>query len=428
MVRLPDPRTAYALLIGASEFDDSSYYQPLPSCQASAKRLAELMGTDGVMWRLPLDHINVLIGRVSADEARAALDEVCGKPDLKFLLVCVSCHGRRYDETAGPPGLHLALSGSRAHLPGTHWHFSEIERMLTTPPMKNKHILLVVDACEADGLAMGRRNGQSSGGDSGRTTVDQLSVPGVVVLTATKYRTVAWPQWPNTSWTAFLGALITSITEGIDGPDRILSAKQIFYEVRRRIGHEDPKHLVIPEPGAWGEDFAEIPLCDNTAWEQPRPHSGPTGPEGSDVLDADGCFASIRAADSGGRGGSIVGIIQLFCGSPRTAIAEKAVLASMLSSSEFHEYLDDVYTASCASQTPAEITAFVHNLHQMELRDGVRLLHGMKAHDHPGLLAVDVYEDLAGSACAECRATAGILAALVVSDPGLAAEAVAVWR
>jgi hypothetical protein len=239
---------------------------------------------------------------------------------------------------------------------------------------------------------------------------------------------VAWPQWPDTDWTAFLGALITSITEGIDNPDEVLTAKQIFFEVRRRIDRQDPQHLVIPEPGAWGEDFAEIPLCDNKAWREPRPYDSGSGPEGARVLDAEACFAGIQAAAREGRDGSIGGIIRLFCVSSEIAIAELAELASMLSSSEFYEYLDDAYTATCASRTPAEIAAFTHCLHLKELRDEARLLNGMQAHDHPGLLAADVYEALAGSACEECLTAASVLATLLVRDPGLAAEAVAVWR
>lgn len=427
MAGLPEPDRAYALLIGVGEFDDSTY-RPLPSSHGSVAELAGLlMAQDGVMWRLSEDRIKVLGPRVTADEARIALKEATEKENLGALLVCISCHGQHYDNWHRPPELHLAMTSSHHDIDGTHWRYDEISQVLARAKVlrKTKHILLIVDACEADGLSLP----QGLGG--GHAEINHLDVPGVVVLTATKYRTQAWPHWPGTEWTAFLGALIQSIEEGVPGPQEILTAKRIFMEAGRRIASARVKNPKIPEPSIWASGISEIPLCRNNAYLAAVPaERDPAAEKGGapPFSDADECFTAIQVAYREERGRSIGGIVGSFCGNKNVAVDEIARLVKKLGTSKFSVYLDDAYGAACAERSPEEIVAFAECLHSNDVPIDERFVVALYGRESAGRIAADVYQLMLSGGCRDCREAAEVISAHIVGDANLSAEALAVWR
>jgi hypothetical protein len=427
MAGLPEPNRAYALFIGVGEFDDPTY-KPLPSSHGSVEELARLMrARDGVMWRLPEDRIKVLGPRVTADEARIALNEATEMENLQALLVCVSCHGHHYYDRPRPSELHLAMTSSQHDIDGTHWRFDEISRALkrAKDTRKIKHILLIIDACEADGLSV--PDGQGSGDTA---EIDHLAVPGVVVLTATQYRTQAWPQWPGTEWTAFLGALIQSIEDGVPGPQETLTAKRVFVEAARRIAVARVKNPKIPEPYNWGWGISEIPLCRNKAYLPAVTAVGnPAGGKGAapPFIDAGECFSAIHAAYRGGRSRSIVGIVGSFCGNLNLAVDEIARLVKRLGTSEFSSYLDDAYGAACAERSPAEIANFADCLHSNDVPIDKRLVVALHGRENAGRIATDVCRLMLSSRCHDCVEAAEVVSAEIVGDAELSAEALAVW-
>src|SRR5215472_8030354 len=101
---LPDPETAYALLIGVGTYHDK-LYKPLSACHRSTVKLAELLQATGTsaMWQLPEERIKRLGPAVTARDAREWLKTAVEAPDLKALLVCISCHGHRYDDDGYSP-------------------------------------------------------------------------------------------------------------------------------------------------------------------------------------------------------------------------------------------------------------------------------------------------------------------------------------
>jgi hypothetical protein len=424
---LPDPDRAYALLIGVGEFDDRSY-RSLPSSNRSVEQLASMLSdADGDMWRLPAeppgDRISVLGPRVTVGQARRALHAATHKENLDSLLVCISCHGRRYDDWHRTPGLHLAMSDSDSDIGGTHWHFEEISQELERAKHKIKHTLLIVDACYADGL-------EPPQGLSGGEPIDHLKVPGTVVLSATLNRVEAWPDWPGTDWTAFLGALIESIAEGVPGPQSILTARNIFMAAASRIADARARGLRAPEPSIRMAGRSEIPLCRNRSYVRPtRAVDDEQGEYASDFMTSVDCFEAIHQAHDRGRDASIARIIRTFAANKDSAVAEVAALVKDLSASEFSDYCEHAYSTVCTRRSPADIAEFVDGLHSCGAEvDAGAIVKGLEERDDAHAAAADLYAHLLNNDCQNCADEAEIVSALIVGDPKLSSGVLAIWR
>lgn len=434
MLGLPDPRRAYALLIGVENYPRSAQpYQALPASRHSVGRLHDLLtdtGSEGVMWRLPRSRVNLLTDP-SAEDASAALLDATTRQDVDSLLVCVSCHGSRYDPGVGPPGLHLAMGTSRRDRPGSHWHYDEIRRDLQRAHAQGKirQILLIVDACYADGL--GEQEGQAG---AAPPPDDELAVRGVSVLSATKYRVQAWPKWRDTQHTAFLGALIETIEEGIPGPDEVLSATQVFHDASRRMLLEKRNDRNISDPDIWRQGAGEIPLCRNRKRMAPVliEDAAASSPENALILrTADDCFGAIREARKQRKAeNEIQGIIKNFCGDPNVSEYEIASLLKLLGASELSGYAGSVYAHFCAAREPGGIARFADELHHLTMRaaDFGAVVTALRKRDDGGPLARDVYRLLRESRCADCAGQAEEFAILLVTDEELSRPVLSVWR
>jgi hypothetical protein len=430
MTGLPEPRTAYALLIGVKTFNDE-LYKPLQACYSSVEKLAELLQAEGsnAMWQLPADRIELLGPVVTAPEARAALKKAVDSPDLKALLVCVSCHGKRYDDDGySPPGLHLAMTDSDSELPGSHLHFDEISKLLGQAARDRDipHIVLIVDACWSDDARLEVGMGRAAAAE-----IDHLAVPGVVTLSATKRRVIAWPYWPGTDWTAFLGAMINSIENGIPGPRAVLTAKDIFTAASGRLAEARKTELSIPEPRFYEDGLSEVPLCRNREYHQPVKvdDSWGTGPDAV-FTNADECFKAIQAAHKGNHDPSVAGIVKNFCENTDIAESEIAKLMKKLEESEFSACLVFAYRAVCAERSPDKIARSTHSLHvnKASINSGL-LLHALGERAQAPHDIYEVYKLLHRLECPECIETAERVAALVLEmdNRDLSRDVLAQW-
>jgi Caspase domain len=426
MTRLPDPAAAYALLIGVGEFEDAAHYAPLPSAHASVGKLAALLrdrDSRHAMWQLPDDRIEVLGPAVTADQARKALQHAVSRPGLAALLVCVSGHGHRYsDDGSHPPGLHLAMTNSSCDLPGSHWHFEELRSSLARAAATVRHIVLIVDACWADGASV--EPGQA-GRDSAQ--VDRTEVPGVVVLTATRYRVAAWPRWRETGWTAFLGALIESIEAGISGSLETLTTVDVFDQARSRLAAAHAGDRRVPAPSISRYDLSDVPLCRNERYIEPAAVADPDQGEITDFRDVAACFAAIEARHRHDDDGLIPRIVEHFCGGRDVTEDDVAQLVRMLGESKFSGYQQYGYDAACARRPASAIAALAHSLHGGGGRVDDQLLSGALRR-HAGPVVLGVYEAMARRGCPDCAEAAEALSARVLADAALSPAALAVWR
>ncbi len=424
------PGRSYALLIGVSEFSDSASYQPLPSTFASVEKLGELLRATGdglPTWQ----HVEVLGPCVTADAAREALEIAVSAPRLNELIVCISCHGHRYSEDGHHrAGLHLVMTNSVQSRPGSHWHFDEVRNVLEAAANKIKHILLIVDACWADGVSI--EPGQ--GGGEQVQLDNHLAVPGVVVLTATKYRVMAWPHWPDsdgvdTGWTAFLGALIDSIEHGVSGSAPTLTVGAVYWEARRQIIEAQKRERRIPTPEIRTSGMAEFPLCRNKGYSKQEDLAEGAIDAALTFANAKICFEAINECRHSERDGQIPSIIERFCGNADVAQDEIAQLIERLRSKELSRYLDHAYAMACSNRSAASIAIFVDRLHRNGVPIGREIYSTLRSHSHPGRVMVDVYLALLANKCAACEQVAeAISARLLDDDPNLSAAALAVWR
>lgn len=427
MGALPDPRSSYALLIGVENYHARRRYQPLPTCRSSARRLAELMRDQELMWRLPPDRVELLGDRdgtavdVTAQQARVALYEATMRPELEggALLVCVSCHGHRFpNDGRYPRGLHLAMSDAHPGVPGTFLRFKEIEDMLAQAK-RIKHRLLIIDACYANDLELRDSQGRVSA-----APVDHLAIPGVVVLTATKYEQEACPRWGDTPWTAFLGATIETIQTGIRGYPETLTAVDVFTGAERLIDRADTQHETIPEPSIYQRGLSDIPLCRNEKFVPPHPAvPGPAAVVTFD--DAESCFAAIEAAQADGNGDRIGGLVAGFCNQAGVRASEVAQLIARLTRTEFAGYAAVAYSMACQGRPASGITELAHCLHLADAPADVLLVTALHGRHHAGQVAAELYHRLLGSGCPECKSRAHQIAAQIIADAELVAEALA---
>jgi hypothetical protein len=428
MAGLPEPDSAYALFLGVEHFEDAMYAS-LPTSRAAVGELARLMGDPmGVMWRLPPDRIKILgqdDGQVTTRQAQAALKEATEGEHLDALLVCISSHGQRYpDDGYHPRGLHLAMTDSDADLPGTHLHIDEICDLLVQAAryQRIRHVLLIVDACYADGTKV--QPGQG-GGDAAEK--DRPAVPGVVVLFATRDRVMAWPHWNGTPWTAFLGALIESIGNGGRRDKKILTAVDVFESSSARLAQARKTDRRVPVPDIGRSGLADVPLCRNNAFDERE--QGKIPPE-LGFTDPGECFTAIQAAREAGRTDDIPDIVASFCGRddvPEDDVARFVHLLITTEATELASYLPDVYKAACAHRNPADIALLADSLHRYDAPVDARLVNALHGRDQAGPVAAEVYQRMLGSACLDCQAGAELIGAEIVADPQLAAAALAAW-
>lgn len=254
MSRTTDPARSYALIIGASEYDDKNYGNR-PTISASAQKFSELIASSDNMWGLPPGNVKLLHGNVKALDAAKAIREEASRTNVDGLFVYLSTHGRIWeDEHVADRNLHFAFSDSEYEWPFTHLPFLQVRRLLTKVS-KAADTVLVIDSCFAQGSFLG-----------GPTLVPTPSVPGVCTLIATRLRVPADALGTGDEYggyPAFSGALIKVIEQGIPGPQEWLTPDAIFPELCKLLQEAHPE----PDMRARG---ASVFLCQNKAYRSVR--------------------------------------------------------------------------------------------------------------------------------------------------------------
>ena len=228
----------------------------------------------------------------------------------------------------------------------------------------------------------------------------------------------------------FLGALIESISDGVPGPQPVLTARNIFSAAASRIDDARASGVKVPVPYIRTAGRSEIPLCRNRKYLQPTP------PVDDELLGyvpvfmtSGDCFDAIRQAHIKGRDDSIARIINTFAANKDSDLAEVAALVKALSASEFSHYRDRAYFAVCAKRSPADIAEFVDCLHSSDAEvDAGLLVKCLEERDDAGVAGDDVYWHLRGNGCNDCADEAENIAAQIVGNAKLSAGVLAIWR
>lgn len=386
-IRRPLTSRSYALIIGASEYADRKY-EDLDTVRASAEKFASLMASEA-MWNLPADgHVRTLTGRVTTDEAATAIQEAAARPGTDGLFIYICAHGRRWTDDHVPDrDLHFAFSDSSWDRPFDHLPFQWVRHALKRRTAADT--LLVIDSCFSDVSGLG-----------GAAPPPPTRVSGACTLTATKDRVLADTSWPGTDYTAFSGALIDIIRDGIEDAGEYLTPETVFDTLRDKLV---PAH---PEPGIT-KDATSVFLCPNSAY---RPVANETpvnellikvsGPDAVDPPRYATAIENTSPADA-------ARVVEQF--SSKRPADETVRLADLLrsrSAPALGDYADRLIEHFYATRDGEDITGLLHRLHGQDAGafDAGAVLRQLKKNQRAAEVTADTAAALGNRDCPDCQA------------------------
>jgi hypothetical protein len=239
---LPDPARSRVALIGTSRFTDPGL-PDLPAVRNNLDGLAaSLRGTGRCRVVADPDSPVALIDPIH-DAATEAEDT---------LIVYYAGHGLVHPRTLG---LLLAVVGSTPERTHTAVPYDQVRECLLDSPAARKVVIL--DCCYS---------GRALGGMADPTTAvaNEATVEGTYLLASAPPNKQALSP-PGERYTAFTGALLTLLTDGIPNGPRHLQLDLIYRQVRDAL-----KRAARPEPQLRTNNTAgELALVRNP-WHQPK--------------------------------------------------------------------------------------------------------------------------------------------------------------
>jgi hypothetical protein len=383
----PDPRRAQALVIGTEQYDDERY-PALPPAAASASQVARLIAAGDIWGGLPDENIQRLIGRVTVRDAARAIQAKASEPDLSALLIYICGHGQRWTEDHVPDkDLHFAFSDSDRSWPFTHLPFLAVRAMLTGGTQAAA-TLLIIDCCYASGAFL-----------AGDEPARPLDVQGICTMVATRWPVRAPASWPGTQYTAFSGALIEVVEQGIPGPEQYLTPGSVFRSLRRRLaGHG------MPEPDTRGNG-GQVFLCRNNGYQLARDPSSSyaellAGLDTASDIDLAAYASAVREGHAAGQPDVAASLVAEFAA--RRPAADTVRLAAVLRAADLGAYAERGIGQVCRRRPGTEIGELVHLLHRHADLDLDRVLATLA--QRPAGVVAALRAALDGRDCDDCRA------------------------
>ncbi|MER5356890.1 transporter substrate-binding domain-containing protein [Streptomyces sp. NPDC002785] len=247
---LPDPSGTRMVLISAGQFSE---LDPLPATRRSAKALADLLAH---AWNLPAGNCTVLFDPASPRDLSRAVAEAA-KEATDTLLVYYAGHGL-IDFPSGK--YHLAVqSTERESVRDTAVPYSWIKEHVEKSRAERRVIIL--DCCYA-ARAFGSQSGNAA-----------LGVAGTCILVAANETAEAISP-PGEHFTAFTGALLTVLRNGVPGPSRHLDLDTVFEQLVKELALRNR-----PRPTQLCRDLlGRSPFIENAAYRPPGNIPKPTPP------------------------------------------------------------------------------------------------------------------------------------------------------
>jgi hypothetical protein len=224
---LPDPQRSRAVLIGVSS------YEKLPVIAAAATDVTGLATqlTDPELWGLPHAHcVQVHDPRTTADVLEPVHQAALDAQDA--LVVFFAGHGL-LDEGGR---LYLALPGGDQERLHHAVAFDEIRREIVTTGRRCRAKIAILDCCFSGRAMPGFMSGPVR-------FADRTAVEGAYLLTATA-ETVPALAPPGARHTAFTGALIETLRDGVPGGPVLLDMDTVFEHLTRQL---DARHQPLPQ-------------------------------------------------------------------------------------------------------------------------------------------------------------------------------------
>lgn len=213
MTRLPDPATSAAVLLGSSRFDHDDLTN-LPAVTNNLVDLAAIL-THPAGTGLPATRCTVLADPRGVAEVGALLQDSAEQAE-DMLLWYYAGHGVLDDNGE----LYLTLPGSNPRqLWSTALPLARIREVLAKARAKNR--VLILDCCFSGRAIDGFMSAPNS------LVAGQLDIDGTYTLTATPANSLALSP-SGATHTAFTGALVTALREGIPDEQPLLSLGAVY--------------------------------------------------------------------------------------------------------------------------------------------------------------------------------------------------------
>jgi hypothetical protein len=245
-VRLPDPRRSYAVLIGSSRYG-SAELSDLPAVARNLAGLAEVL-TDPALGGFPPDRCIVVPDPASARAAGRTLREYAARAE-DTLLIYWAGHGR-----PGPGDeFHLSVTGAAGGPPADALAVGRVREALLRSPAA--HRILILDCCFGGGVVP----------VTGVTwaLLGQAATEGADVLVSAPPSPVYF-SGPRETYTAFTGALIAVMRNGIAGGPEFLTLGTIYGQLLYALASRG-----LPRPQQSGTGTAgQLALARNPAFDR----------------------------------------------------------------------------------------------------------------------------------------------------------------
>jgi hypothetical protein len=213
--QLPDPARSRVVLVGPAEYEHLS---PLKSVANNIARLGELL-TDETIWGLPPENLTSLTDPRSTDDVEEAL-LAAGKAAEDTLIFYFAGHGLLDLSSAQ---LYLALGAAEADPIHRAIDYERVRRAVRGSNCPSK--VMILDCCYSGNATMGATNDLAA----------QAMVEGTYLLTACDENNLAVAP-PGEEFTAFTGALVRLLTDGIPHGPEMLSTEDIYWRLRDELG------------------------------------------------------------------------------------------------------------------------------------------------------------------------------------------------
>ncbi|MEU8183027.1 caspase family protein [Micromonospora sp. NPDC049044] len=253
---LADPLRSRVVIVGVSAYPAMPADRQLPTVRDNVDDLAARLRDPGV-WGIPESRITALKEPHRADAVIDAL-RAARADAAEALIFYYAGHGLTDPLVGGqlylalrdvyePAGTHLALQ------------FEHVRRefLLSTAPRK----LVILDCCWS---------GLATRGAMGENVAAATVIRGSAVLTASAANRTALAP-PGEKHTAFTGALLRILADGIAGEPELLTTMALYRQL-----HADLKAVSrpLPELNAGGTG-ADIPWVRNAGFVRPKPGDRP---------------------------------------------------------------------------------------------------------------------------------------------------------
>jgi hypothetical protein len=359
---LPDPSRSRAVLLGVSRYDAMD---DLPAVERNLGALKRLLTNSG-NWGIPDEHCATVLNPVAAHDVLDAV-RAAAQSATDALVFYFAGHGL-LDKNGE---LYLGLTSVEQNRLYRAVRFDDIRREMITTARGCYAKVVILDCCFSGSAMSGAMGGEAE-------LADFAQVDGTYLMTATAENKPAKSE-PGQEYSAFTGALVNRLEQGVaDGPD-LLDMETLFHTVRMDLAAGG-----MPTPQQRSRNDGKMIALSRNRWRvhgaMPRAAQASRRPLPS--LPPDYAYlarrppaevlAEVAALRAEGHGRTADAVLDA------SAVArmdqEVASLVDALRELDRLDDLQTVLTAACL-RPPDEVVAVFHALTEIDLfEDADRLL------------------------------------------------------